>query len=128
MNSMPIFGSFFVLFAMANSGLPGTSGFVGEFLVILGAMQDHFWIAFFASLTLIFGATYSLWLVKRIIFGEVKNKKIAALKDLNGKEFFVMSVLALMTLAIGIYPALITDITNQSSQVMLGLIQQSKIL
>src|SRR6056300_1557561 len=128
MNSMPIFGSFFVLFAMANSGLPGTSGFVGEFLVILGAMQDHFWIAFFASLTLIFGATYSLWLVKRIIFGEVKNKKIAVLKDLNGKEFFVMSVLALMTLAIGIYPALITDITNQSSQVMLGLIQQSKIL
>ena len=127
-NSMPIFGSFFVLFAMANSGLPGTSGFVGEFLVILGAMQDHFWIAFFASLTLIFGATYSLWLVKRIIFGEVKNKKIAALKDLNGKEFFVMSVLALMTLAIGIYPALITDITNQSSQMMLGLIQQTKIL
>jgi NADH-quinone oxidoreductase subunit M len=66
--------------------------------------------------------------VKRIIFGEVKNKKIAALKDLNGKEFFVMSVLALMTLAIGIYPALITDITNQSSQMMLGLIQQTKIL
>ena len=127
-NSMPIFGSFFILFAMANSGLPGTSGFVGEFLVILGAMQDHFWIAFFASLTLIFGATYSLWLVKRIIFGEVKNKKIAALKDLNGKEFFVMSVLAVMTLAIGIYPALITDITNQSSQMMMELIQQTKIL
>ncbi len=126
-NSMPVFGSFFVLFAMANSGLPGTSGFVGEFLVILGAMQENFWIAFFAALTLIFGATYSLWLVKRIIFGVVKNKKIAGLVDLNAKEFFVMSTLAGLTLIIGIYPALITDITNQSSIVMLELIQQSKI-
>ena len=126
-NSMPVFGSFFVLFAMANSGLPGTSGFVGEFLVILGAMQENFWIAFLAALTLIFGATYSLWLVKRIIFGVVKNKKIAGLVDLNAKEFFVMSALAGLTLIIGIYPALITDITNQSSIVMLELIQQSKI-
>ena len=126
-NSMPVFGSFFVLFAMANSGLPGTSGFVGEFLVILGAMQENFWIAFLAALTLIFGATYSLWLVKRIIFGVVKNKKIAGLVDLNAKEFFVMSTLAGLTLIIGIYPALITDITNQSSIVMLELIQQSKI-
>ena len=126
-NSMPVFGSFFVLFAMANSGLPGTSGFVGEFLVILGAMQESFWIAFLAALTLIFGATYSLWLVKRIIFGVVKNKKIAGLVDLNAKEFFVMSTLAGLTLIIGIYPALITDITNQSSIVMLELIQQSKI-
>ena len=126
-NSMPVFGSFFVLFAMANSGLPGTSGFVGEFLVILGAMQENFWIAFLAALTLIFGATYSLWLVKRIIFGVVKNKKIAGLVDLNAKEFFVMSTLAGLILIIGIYPALITDITNQSSIVMLELIQQSKI-
>ena len=126
-NSMPLFGSFFVLFAMANSGLPGTSGFVGEFLVILGAMQENFWIAFLAALTLIFGATYSLWLVKRTIFGVVKNKKIAGLVDLNAKEFFVMSALAVLTLTIGIYPALITDITNQSSIVMLELIQQSKI-
>lgn len=126
-NSMPLFGSFFVLFAMANSGLPGTSGFVGEFLVILGAMQENFWIAFLAALTLIFGATYSLWLVKRIIFGVTKNKKIAGLIDLNAKEFFVMSALAGLTLIIGIYPALITDITNQSSIVMLELIQQSKI-
>ena len=126
-NSMPVFGSFFILFAMANSGLPGTSGFVGEFLVILGAMQENFWIAFLAALTLIFGATYSLWLVKRIIFGVVKNKKIAGLVDLNAKEFFVMSTLAGLTLIIGIYPALITDITNQSSIVMLELIQQSKI-
>jgi len=126
-NSMPVFGSFFVLFAMANSGLPGTSGFVGEFLVILGAMQENFCIAFLAALTLIFGATYSLWLVKRIIFGVVKNKKIAGLVDLNAKEFFVMSALAGLTLIIGIYPALITDITNQSSIVMLELIQQSKI-
>ncbi len=126
-NSMPVFGSFFVLFAMANSGLPGTSGFVGEFLVILGAMQENFWIAFLAALTLIFGATYSLWLVKRIIFGVVKNKKIAGLVDLNAKEIFVMTTLAGLTLIIGIYPALITDITNQSSIVMLELIQQSKI-
>ena len=126
-NSMPLFGSFFVLFAMANSGLPGTSGFVGEFLVILGAMQENFWIAFLAALTLIFGATYSLWLVKRIIFGVTKNKKIAGLIDLNAKEFFVMSALAGLTLIIGIYPALITDITNQSSIVMMELIQQSKI-
>jgi NADH-quinone oxidoreductase subunit M len=126
-NKMPIFGAFFVLFAMANSGLPGTSGFVGEFMVILGAMQENFWIALFASLTLIFGATYSLWLVKRIIFGVVKDEQNNALFDLNAKEFFVMALLAILTLLIGVYPAIISDITNQSSAVIMDLIQQSKL-
>ncbi|MDP2247488.1 MAG: NADH-quinone oxidoreductase subunit M, partial [Nitrosomonadales bacterium] len=97
-NTMPTFAAFAVLFAMANAGLPGTSGFVGEFLVILGAMQVNFWYAFLASLTLIFGAAYTLWMVKRVFFGEVANQHVAELKDLNKREFLILSVLALMVL------------------------------
>jgi NADH-quinone oxidoreductase subunit M len=126
-NKMPIFGCFFVFFAMANSGLPGTSGFVGEFLVNLGAMQESFWVAFFAALTLILGAAYSLWLVKRVIFGKIKNSRNEKLVDLNKKEILVMSSLGLFTLVIGVYPALISDITNQSSLLMMQIFQQSKI-
>jgi NADH-quinone oxidoreductase subunit M len=126
-NVMPKFGAFFVFFAMANCGLPGTSGFVGEFFVILGAIQENFLYAFFAALTLIFGAAYSLWLVKRIIYGVVKNNKVSQLLDLNGTEFFILILLSLMVLIVGINPGIITDITNESSRQLLLLITHSKI-
>ena len=93
-NTMPVFGAFMVLFAMANAGLPGTSGFVGEFLVILAAFQANFWYAFLAAMTLILGAAYTLWLVKRVVFGPVGNDHVAELQDLNGREFLVLGVLA----------------------------------
>ena len=89
-NTMPKFAAFMVLFALANSGLPGTSGFVGEFLVILASFKANVWYAFLAGTTLVLGAAYTLWLVKRVIFGEVANDKVAALKDLNGREFLVL--------------------------------------
>lgn len=104
-NRMPLFAAFFVLFAMANAGLPGTSGFVGEFLVILGSYQASFWYAAIAGLTLIIGAAYSLWLVKRVIYGPVANERVDALEDLNRREFYVLGVLALAVLVLGLYPA-----------------------
>src|SRR5208282_5452842 len=93
-NTMPIFAAFMVLFAMANAGLPGTSGFVGEFLVILASFKANVWYAFLAGTTLVLGAAYTLWLVKRVIFGAVANDKVAALKDLDGREFLVLGLLA----------------------------------
>ncbi len=104
-NVMPVFAAFFVLFAMANTGLPGTSGFVGEFMVILASIKANFWIAFLAATTLIIGAAYTLWLVKRVVFGEVRSEKVAALDDLNSREFLILGLLALMVLAIGLWPA-----------------------
>jgi len=126
-NTMPTFAAFAVLFAMANAGLPGTSGFVGEFLVILGAIQVNFWYAFLASLTLIFGAAYTLWMVKRVFFGEVGNKHVAELKDLNKREFLILSVLAVMVLGFGLYPAPITELTNASVTQLLSHMAQSKL-
>ncbi len=126
-NTMPTFAAFAVLFAMANAGLPGTSGFVGEFLVILGAIQVNFWYAFLAALTLIFGAAYTLWMVKRVFFGEVANQHVAELKDLNKREFLILSVLALMVLGFGLYPAPITELTNASVTQLLSHMAQSKL-
>ncbi|MDZ4098148.1 MAG: NADH-quinone oxidoreductase subunit M [Methylophilaceae bacterium] len=126
-NTMPTFAAFAVLFAMANAGLPGTSGFVGEFLVIIGAIQVNFWYAFLASLTLIFGAAYTLWMVKRVFFGEVGNKHVAELKDLNKREFLILSVLAIMVLGFGLYPAPITELTNASVTQLLSHMAQSKL-
>ncbi|HEX4352032.1 MAG TPA: NADH-quinone oxidoreductase subunit M, partial [Polyangiales bacterium] len=103
-NVMPWFAVFFVFFAMANCGLPGTSGFVGEFMVILAAFQDNFWIAALAAFTLIIGAAYTLWLVKRVIFGKVGNPKVAKLDDMNMREWIVLGAFAAGTLAIGLYP------------------------
>src|SRR5512141_1326706 len=108
-NTMPVFATFMVLFAMANAGLPGTSGFVGEFLVILASFRANFWYAFLAALTLILGAAYTLWLVKRVVFGPVANDHVAALKDLNPREFLVLGVLAVGVLALGLYPAPLLD-------------------
>jgi len=103
-NVMPWFATFFVLFSMANCGLPGTSGFVGEFMVILAAFQDNFWIAVLAAFTLIIGAAYTLWLVKRVIFGKVENPKVAKMQDLNIREWIVLGAFAAGVLAVGIYP------------------------
>lgn len=126
-NTMPTFAAFAVLFAMANAGLPGTSGFVGEFLVILGALQVNFWYAFLAALTLIFGAAYTLWMVKRVFFGEVGNQNVAALKDLSKREFLVLGVLAVMVIGFGVYPAPITELTNASVTQLLSHLAQSKL-
>jgi NADH-quinone oxidoreductase subunit M len=108
-NTMPIFGAFAVLFAMANCGLPGTSGFVGEFLVVLAAFKANFWYAALAATTLILGAAYTLWLVKRVIFGAVANQHVAELKDLDGREFLVLGMLAVAVLLIGLWPAPLLD-------------------
>ncbi len=113
-NTMPKFASFFMLFAMANCGLPATSGFVGEFMVIMGAMKANFWIAFAAATTLVFGAAYTLWMYKRVVFGPVANEHVAALKDLNGREFLVLGALAAAVLAMGIYPLPFTEVMHAS--------------
>jgi len=104
-NTMPVFAAFMVLFALANTGLPGTSGFVGEFLVIIASFRASFWYSFLAAVTLVLGAAYTLWLVKRVVFGPVTSPRVAALKDLNGREFVVLGVLALAVLFVGVWPA-----------------------
>ena len=109
-NTMPWFGAFFVLFAMANSGLPGTSGFVGEFMVILAAFQAKPLFAFFAAMTLIIGAAYTLWMVKRVVFGKVGNAHVAELEDINPREWIVLGVFAAGVLALGVYPKPLTDL------------------
>jgi NADH-quinone oxidoreductase subunit M len=126
-NTMPMLAGFVVLFAMANSGLPGTSGFVGEFMVILGAIQVNFWYAFLASFTLIFGAAYTLWMVKRVFYGDIANEQVAALKDLNKREFLILAILAILVLALGIYPQPLTEMTNASVTQLLSHLAQSKL-
>ena len=120
-------GAFMVLFAMANSGLPGTSGFVGEFLVIIASFKANFWYAFLAATTLILGAAYSLWMVKRVFFGAVANHHVAELKDLNKREFFILAVLALMVLGFGLYPQPITEMTHATVSQLLSHLAQSKL-
>ncbi len=104
-NTMPAFAAFMVLFALANTGLPGTSGFVGEFLVIIASFHASFWYALLAAVTLILGASYTLWLVKRVIFGPIASPRVAALEDLNGREYIVLSALAAAVLLVGVWPA-----------------------
>ena len=103
-----------VMFALANSGLPGTSGFVGEFLVILATFKASFWYSLLAAVTLILGAAYTLWLVKRVVFGAVANDHVAALQDLNGREFLVLGVLAVVVLLVGIWPAPLLNVMEPS--------------
>ena len=126
-NTMPVFAAFMVLFAMANSGLPGTSGFVGEFLVILSAFKADFWFAFLAATTLILGAAYSLWMVKRVIFGDVVNERVAALKDINGREFLFLALLAIAVLGLGIWPAPLLDVMDASITHLLQQMMTSKL-
>jgi NADH-quinone oxidoreductase subunit M len=113
-NTMPIFASFMVMFGLANAGLPGTSGFVGEFLVILAAFKASFWYSALAAMTLILGASYTLWMVKRVVFGPVANDHVAKLTDLNGREFFILGALAVLVLAVGIWPAPLLKIVEPS--------------
>ena len=126
-NTMPVFAGFSVFFAMANAGLPGTSGFVGEFMVILAAFQANFWYAFLAATTLILGAGYSLWMVKRVIFGEVSNNNVAELQDLNQREFIMLAVLAIIVLGIGLWPAPLIDVMHASVEHLLTQVLQSKL-
>jgi NADH-quinone oxidoreductase subunit M len=126
-NTMPKFASFMMLFALANCGLPATSGFVGEFMVIMGAMKASFWLAFAAGTTLIFGAAYTLWMYKRVIFGAVANEHVAALKDLNGHEFLVLGLLALAVLWMGVYPLPFTEVMHASVNELLRHVALPKL-
>ncbi|HLS56595.1 MAG TPA: NADH-quinone oxidoreductase subunit M [Zeimonas sp.] len=126
-NTMPKFAALFMLFAMANSGLPGTSGFVGEFFVILGAVQFDFWIAFAAASTLVWGAAYSLWMYKRVIFGAVANDHVAKLEDIGRREFWMLTAMALLVLGMGVYPKPVTDMTEVSVKALLEHVAVSKI-
>jgi NADH-quinone oxidoreductase subunit M len=126
-NTMPRFAALFVLFSLANAGLPGTSGFIGEFMVILGAVEYNFAIGLLAATALILGAAYSLWLVKRVVFGDVANENVATLQDLSMREFFILGVLAIATLWMGVYPAPFTDLTQTSVVDLLRHIAISKI-
>jgi NADH-quinone oxidoreductase subunit M len=126
-NTMPKFAAFAVFFALANSGLPGTSGFVGEFLVILASFKANVWYAFLAGTTLVLGAAYTLWLVKRVIFGEVANDKVAALKDINGREFLVLGMLAIAVLIVGLWPAPLLDVMRATTQHLAEQLLISKV-
>jgi NADH-quinone oxidoreductase subunit M len=127
-NKMPVFAAFFMLFAMANSGLPGTSGFVGEFMVILGAVKANFWYAFAAASTLIFGAAYTLWMYKRVIFGAVANDHVAHLRDIGARETLVFVVLAITVLGMGLYPLPFADIMHASVNDLLVHLATPKVL
>lgn len=126
-NTMPVFAAFMVLFSMANAGLPGTSGFVGEFMVILSAFKANFWYAFLAAITLIIGAAYTLWMVKRVLFGDVANENVAALKDVNAREILILSILAITVLFFGLYPAPLLEVMEPSVENLLQHVMQSKV-
>ncbi|MDO9072023.1 MAG: NADH-quinone oxidoreductase subunit M [Rubrivivax sp.] len=126
-NTMPKFAAFAVLFAMANAGLPGTAGFVGEWMVILGAVDYNFWVALGAATTLVFGAAYTLWMVKRVYFGEVANANVKALQDINGREFLMLSLLAAAVLWMGLYPKPFTDVMNVSVAELLQHVARPKL-
>ncbi|MDH5551693.1 MAG: NADH-quinone oxidoreductase subunit M [Nitrosomonas sp.] len=126
-NKMPIFAAFFMLFAMANAGLPGTSGFVGEFMVIMGSVKVSFWYAFLAATTLIFGAAYTLWMYKRVIFGEVANAAVEGLKDVNKREFAILAILAIAVIWLGVYPFPLTEVMHATVDDLLAHVAQSKL-
>lgn len=126
-NVMPKFAAFMMLFAMANAGLPATSGFVGEFMVIMGSVQYNLWIGGLAALTLIFGAAYTLWMYKRTIFGEITNPEIKELKDINAREFVILAILALAVLGMGLWPQPIIEVVHQAANDLITHVAQSKI-
>ena len=126
-NTMPVFASFMVLFAMANAGLPGTSGFVGEFMVIIASFKANFWYAFLAATTLVLGAAYTLWMIKRVVYGEIANDNVAELKDLNSREFIVLAILAVSVLLVGLWPAPLVDMMNTTIEALMQQVGQSKL-
>ena len=126
-NTMPRFATFFILFSMANSGLPATSGFVGEFMVIMGAVEHNFWIGLLAATALILGASYSLWMVKRVVLGDVANEHVRDLLDINRREFLILGVMAIAVLYMGIYPKPFTDVMHVSVEALLQHVAVSKL-
>ena len=126
-NTMPVFASFMVLFALANTGLPGTSGFVGEFLVIIASFRASFWYALLAAVTLVLGAAYTLWLVKRVVFGPVVSPRVAGLKDLNGRETVVLGALAVAVLVVGVWPAPLLKVMQPTIQHLVSQAVASKL-
>ncbi len=126
-NSMPVFASFMMLFAMANAGLPATSGFVGEFLVILGAFQVNGWYAALAGTTLVFGAAYTLWMYKRVIFGAVANDQVRALQDVSAREVVFLSLLAVAVLGMGVWPYPVLDVMHASVENLISQTATSKL-
>ena len=126
-NVMPKFAALFMLFAMANSGLPATSGFVGEFMIALGAVQFNFWVAFAAATTLIVGAAYTLWMYKRVVFGPIVNPRVAELTDIDNREFLFLAVLAVCVLAMGVYPFPVTEVMHASVNELLKHVAVSKL-
>jgi NADH-quinone oxidoreductase subunit M len=126
-NTMPVFAAFMVFFAMANSGLPGTSGFVGEFMVILASFKANFWFAFLAATTLILGAAYSLWMVKRVVFGDVANDNVQALEDINAREFVILATLAGAVLLFGLWPAPLIEVMHASVDNLLAHVSVTKL-
>ena len=126
-NTMPKFAALFMFFAMANSGLPATSGFVGEFMVILGAVQFNFWVGLIAATTLILGAAYSLWMYKRVVFGAIANDQVRALKDIDAREMLMLSVLAIAVLVMGLWPRPVTDVSEASVRALLQHVAVSKV-
>jgi len=126
-NTMPRFAAFMMLFAMANAGLPATSGFVGEFLVILAAVKVDFWLGFLAATTLVLGAAYTLWMYKRVIFGEVANDHVRELTDIGRREFWLLATVAALVLAMGVYPKPFLDVMHASVAELLTHVAQSKI-
>jgi NADH-quinone oxidoreductase subunit M len=126
-NTMPKFAAFALFFAMANCGLPGTAGFVGEWMVILATVKFNFWLGMLAASALIFGAAYTLWMVKRVYLGPVTNDDVRALKDINAREFLMLSLLALAVLWMGVYPKPFTDVMNVSVDQLLAHVAISKL-
>jgi NADH-quinone oxidoreductase subunit M len=126
-NKMPVFAAFFMLFAMANAGLPGTSGFVGEFMVIMASIKVNFWYAFFAATTLIFGAAYTLWMYKRVVFGAVVNSKVEELTDVSYREIFILMILAVAVLWMGVYPLPLTEVMHATVDDLLAHLSRSKL-
>jgi NADH-quinone oxidoreductase subunit M len=126
-NVMPKFAAFVVLFGMANCGLPGTAGFIGEWMVILGAVKANFWIGALAATALIFGAAYTLWMIKRVYFGEVDKEQVRTLTDINAREFFMLAVLAVAVLGMGLYPKPFTDVMHVSVTELLSHVATSKL-
>jgi NADH-quinone oxidoreductase subunit M len=126
-NTMPKFAAFALLFSMANCGLPATAGFVGEWMVILGAVKANFWIGGAAASALIFGAAYTLWMYKRVYLGPVTNDKVKALTDINSREFLIMALLAVAVLYMGLYPKPFTDVMNASVADLLKHVALSKL-
>jgi NADH-quinone oxidoreductase subunit M len=126
-NTMPKFAALFMFFAMANSGLPATSGFVGEFMVILGAVQFNFWVGLISATTLILGAAYSLWMYKRVVFGAIANDQVRALKDIDAREMLMLSLLAIAVLVMGLWPRPVTDVSEASVRALLQHVAVSKV-